>query len=92
MLRFLSIRRLAVIDSVEVEFGPPSAAVREVLGITDTDLDTADLDTVDDDLDDLDSSDNPANPDNEPDQPDEPGDELTDGTTGEQLSDQEAHR
>ncbi len=88
---------------VEVEFGPPSAAVRELLGITDPDLDTPDLDTgdlgdVDDDVDDLDSSDNPADADNpdtsddEPDEPDEPGDELTDGTTGEQLSDQEAHR
>jgi len=74
---------------VEVEFGPPPAAVRELLGIADIpDVDLEldpEIDVAVADAGDVASA-------GSGDGSDEPGSELSDGTTAEQLSDQEAHR
>ena len=90
---------------VEVEFSPPSVAVRELLGIRD---ETAgDEPTVIDERDELEPGDGPDDeidddPDDEPDDEpgdgpgdgpgDEPGDESAVGATEAQLTDQEARR
>ena len=71
---------------VEVEFSRPSAAVRELLGITGATEDvTADLDETGD----LDAETADGARGHES---DEPADELTDGTIGAPPTDQEAHR